>query len=584
MKTVIKLLFVVIFFAEIAEAQTASGRSKPGSLLPATATKDTGSILEEKETKPPSPIGNVRLPELAASITFLEPSGNRLLDAGEAGKLDVEVSNVGYGTAYGLQVRLTPETDTAGLTIGSFPSIDSLSPGSKEVIEIPIAAREDITSKQVRLQVEVAEARGFDLDPPTFITFGTRTLLPPHLVVADVGIDDQNKNGQIEPKEIVDITLRVQNKGEAEARNVIAKVQVGENVFFTPESRTEDTLGNLARGAYRDVTFEIYTNNRASGVPITLALTESRGLYGATIPVNLPFNKPQKKSTELVVEGKGETNRDIENVATLSVDVDDTIPTGELKNPDAIAIILGIEEYEKLPMVSYADRDASVFRGYAKNVFGIPDDNDHIYFGLNGNVTKAIFEKLFAEDGWLANRVEPGSDVYIFYAGHGAPDIKEKTPYLMPYDGDANYPTQTGYALSLLYENLGKLKVHSVSVFLDACFSGQTRESKSLLAESRPIAVIVENPILTSDKITVFSASTGSQISSGYPEKRHGLFTYFLLKGLQGKADLNHDKTVTVQEMDEYLSQNVKKAASRLDREQTPQVMGKDKQRVLVKY
>jgi glutaredoxin len=87
-----------------------------------------------------------------------------------------------------------------------------------------------------------------------------------------------------------------------------------------------------------------------------------------------------------------------------------------------------------------------------------------------------------------------------------------------------------------------------------------------------------------SDKITVFAAASGDQISCGYPEKKHGLFTYFLLKGLRGDADKNKDNSLTIEELEEYIVNNVRKTAGTLDREQTPQVFAKDKTRVIIKY
>lgn len=92
------------------------------------------------------------------------------------------------------------------------------------------------------------------------------------------------------------------------------------------------------------------------------------------------------------------------------------------------------------------------------------------------------------------------------------------------------------------------------------------------------------DPVIQSDKLTVFSASSGTQISSGYPDKKHGLFTYFLLKGLRGEADANQDKTLTMAELESYLKDNVGKAAGLLDLEQIPQVRSRDKAKVIVRY
>ena len=43
----------------------------------------------------------------------------------------------------------------------------------------------------------------------------------------------------------------------------------------------------------------------------------------------------------------------------------------------------------------------------------------------------------------------------------------------------------------------------------------------------------------------------------------HGVFKYFLLKGLQGEADSNHDGTVTTGDLFAYVSEQVRKATSK---------------------
>ncbi len=83
--------------------------------------------------------------------------------------------------------------------------------------------------------------------------------------------------------------------------------------------------------------------------------------------------------------------------------------------------------------------------------------------------------------------------------------------------------------------------------------------------------------------MTVFSASSGSQISGALKEKEHGLFTYYLLKGMSGDADTNKDKSIQLNELSKYVSKNVKDQAAINGREQTPELQG-NKDRVLVQF
>jgi len=86
--------------------------------------------------------------------------------------------------------------------------------------------------------------------------------------------------------------------------------------------------------------------------------------------------------------------------------------------------------------------------------------------------------------------------------------------------------------------------------------------------------------------VTVFSASSGSEISSAWPEKKHGLFSYYLMKGMRGDADANNDKKITVGELGDYVKENVSDMAGMLDREQTPELTATDEQRkkILISY
>lgn len=100
-----------------------------------------------------------------------------------------------------------------------------------------------------------------------------------------------------------------------------------------------------------------------------------------------------------------------------------------------------------------------------------------------------------------------------------------------------------------------------------------------------PIFIKVKNPIAVLDNGVVFTSSGGNQVSTWYHEKNHGLFTYFFLKGLRGAADADKNTEITVDEMESYLLNNVPDTARYLNnREQTPQVIAKDKERLLVTF
>ena len=196
-----------------------------------------------------------------------------------------------------------------------------------------------------------------------------------------------------------------------------------------------------------------------------------------------------------------------------------------------------------------------------------------IEFLANEKATKGSFDKAFNKGGWLDRRVKKGrSDLYIYFSGHGSAELEDGEKYLIPFDGDPNYPVQTGASLELLYKRLSELGARSVTIFLDSCFSGTDRENKSLLADARSIMVTLKEE--ETFDLTVYSATRNKQISSASPELKHGLFTYALLKGLQGSADSNKDSAITHKELSGYVQLQVSKFALHLDREQTPVWVG----------
>jgi len=261
-------------------------------------------------------------------------------------------------------------------------------------------------------------------------------------------------------------------------------------------------------------------------------------------------------------------------------DVDIPFATDNNK-PNTIAVVFGIEDYKSIPSASYSVNDADIFREYLITTFGIPRKN--IYFKLNENATKIEFDKVFSKNGWLSRNSSSSTDIIIYFAGHGTPDVDKNQGYIIPYDGDPYYTGSTCLSMATLYDNLSQIDANSVTILLDACFSGGSRNNESLLAESRPIYIEVETGNIPENTI-VFSAASGSEISSSYKEKKHGLFTYYFLKGLSSGADENRDKKITATEMNKYLNSHVLSQAKTMGREQHPQLLGSDLSRIILKY
>ena len=133
-----------------------------------------------------------------------------------------------------------------------------------------------------------------------------------------------------------------------------------------------------------------------------------------------------------------------------------------------------------------------------------------------------------------------------------------------------------------MFDLINKVSPKSVTMFFDTCYSGQTRSEQMLVAGLRPVR-IVANEQDTPNNFTIFTASNYDQTSGSINEAEHGIFSYYLMKGLEGKADENKDRKITNGELITYLKDNVSQEAFTQNRQQDPMLVG-DPDKILIKF
>lgn len=243
-------------------------------------------------------------------------------------------------------------------------------------------------------------------------------------------------------------------------------------------------------------------------------------------------------------------------------EVDKDIPQANKENENTFAFIVANENYPDAP-VPYALNDGRMFATYCEKALGIPKKNINQYEDATYGSIISMVDKMKS----IAKAYEGDATFVVYYAGHGFPDEKQNTAYLLPVDGSGSEITTTGYSLSQLYDELSKMPLKDAVVFLDACFSGAKRED-DMLAQSRGVAIKVKSE-QPKGNLLVFSASQGDETAHQMEEKHHGLFTYFLLKGLQqfkGNTNLG--------DLTDYVTKNVKRQSVVINnKKQTPTVI-----------
>ena len=244
---------------------------------------------------------------------------------------------------------------------------------------------------------------------------------------------------------------------------------------------------------------------------------------------------------------------------------------------DAVAIIIGIQNYKRVPKAEFANNDAKEFYEYAIRGLGIKPENIKLLVDEEADELEIV--KAF--ENWLPLQVNKNkTDVYVFYSGHGLPSPDGQSLYFLPYGVDKQYLARTAVGQKEVVALLTASKPKSVTMFIDACYSGQTRGGETLLASAKPLALKTDTNVFPSN-FTVISASANDQISSSSPELKHGIFSFYLMKGMEGDADGNKDGKITTGEMQEYLSDKVSRQAMSMSRKQDTQLVG-DANRVLM--
>jgi formylglycine-generating enzyme required for sulfatase activity len=248
-------------------------------------------------------------------------------------------------------------------------------------------------------------------------------------------------------------------------------------------------------------------------------------------------------------------------------------------NTHGVAVIIGNKAYPgRTPNAEYAHNDAAAMKKFVIDGLGYRPGNIIDLRDATKGQMEAVFGTKETHKGKLFNWMRPGkSDVMVFYSGHGVPGLQDKRGYLLPVDGDPNLAEITGFPVDRLYANLAKLPARSITVFLDACFSGET--PKGMLVRAASGLTVTPRAPETARALTVITAAQGDQFASWDEDAKHGLFTRHLLLALTGKADGsaygNSDGKVSLDEAKKYLDEEMTyQARRRYGREQVASVQG----------
>jgi len=534
------------------------------------------------------------------SIQDIEINKN-IINAGETAKLVITVKNVGPGDAQNVYAEIS--SNTLGLNFPQKTNFNQIKKeGGIESINVYVNGGLDLPSGEASLDIKIIEPDFKVKIQGKRLTFATREFKKPELIIAKYSIlegTSASPNNQIDINEIIDLMFAVQNIGEGDAENI--KIEVNnsqQGVMFLGCGEGSSISKNLPEfikispGKFETVNFRYFLNSDLidKELRFNIKINEKYNKYGISENKNIAINTEQKDEGYIrrveVTKSEEDKKVIIEDIPDFEIDIRKDIPMLSKSNPDAVAVIIGNKNYRKkdIPSVDFALEDASIMKQYLINTLGYREGNIIYFSNAAQGDMNSVFGTSSNYKGKLYNYVKEGkSDVFIYYSGHGAPDPESKQGYFVPVDCDPSTVSLNGYSLNTFYNNLSKINYKSLTLVIDACFSGSS-EKGPLLKNISPVFITVDNQVIAKENTIIFTSSKGDQVSSWYPEKKHSLFTYYFLKGIQGYADINSDKKLTYKELSDYLLENVTYMARRLNsREQIPQVIG-DKSKVLIEY
>ncbi len=222
--------------------------------------------------------------------------------------------------------------------------------------------------------------------------------------------------------------------------------------------------------------------------------------------------------------------------------------------PRSYAVVIGIAKYKNLPanqQLLFPERDAESIYSILISPEGgnFRAENVHTLIGPKATLA-AIRNEL---ENWLPSVAKDDDRVLVYFAGHGF--VSQGQAYLAPYDIVLNQIATTAYPMTTLGSVFGKVRAKWKVLLTDSCHSGAVTLESDVQTINRSLIDLTRS-------VFSLTASRDRERSFESPDwgGGHGIFTYYVVRGLEGAADVNHDGIVTADELAEYVRTNVREA------------------------
>lgn len=311
-------------------------------------------------------------------------------------------------------------------------------------------------------------------------------------------------------------------------------------------------------GVIEDDTALLKVEITVNGTPIILKMERGITIDSSELPARIEFNEQipiAVGQNQLHIRAEDTSGR----ISEKLVSIERVASRGT-----AWAVVVGVNDYPNLPRLKYAVNDAQAFHDFLIDSALVKPDN--VFRVVDDQATLNSLRTVLGTK--LKKRARKGDKVIIYFAGHGATESDVNSPdgdglekYLLPYDADPENLYATALPMREIAHILNRIQSDSLIFIADSCYSGASGGRTVSIGGIR--STLSDNYI---DRISggkgrvILTASAANEISMEDESLGHGIFTYYLIKGLKGMADYDSDGYITVDEAYRYVSEQVPEA------------------------
>jgi len=235
---------------------------------------------------------------------------------------------------------------------------------------------------------------------------------------------------------------------------------------------------------------------------------------------------------------------EVAQMASPTLTSDDYVAIRQAHLMKVWAVVVGISSYNHMPTLRYTDDDAYRMYAFLKSPEGGALTDDQVSILIDEDATR---EKIINTMNETFGKAGENDLVLLYFSGHGLRGS------FLPIDFD-------GYNNKLEHEEINKILETSPAKYklciADACHSGSLLAMKG--GETRNVLEDYYKTLAQAEPGTALIMSSKSdETSLESSGLRQGVFSHFLIRGLKGEADADGNKIVTVQELFNFVDENV---------------------------